>query len=189
MKRYSVETLKKILGKIEYVRHRRETSRWDLIFATAKLTDVGSSWNIQIGGGGQGKGSVLDKYERKDLAEARNKAYSRIEKLIMECFYCIDPEYRIYVYDLYLRPDRKKLKNSPAAEAERYGYDRRKFVPQLNEAMERSLNTETMSRILDEIRNIANENGIEELIQIFSEEESIRNSAVGTECDTHLQKK
>ena len=64
------------------------------------------------------------------------------------------------------------MRNSPAAEAERYGYDRRKFVPQLNSALNEAVNTSRVADILDEVRNIALENNIEELINIYSKEES-----------------
>ncbi len=170
MKQYSVETYKKVLSMTEYIRHKRETSYWDMVVARTKLMDVGSTWIVQIGKGSQSRKSTLEKYDRNDKAKTRNSAYSKIEKLIIESFYCIDPEYRVYVYDLYLRPDRRRLRNSSAAEADRYGYDRRKFVPQLNSAIERAAKTRKVSGMLEEIENIALENEIDELISIFMED-------------------
>ncbi len=114
---------------------------------------------------------LMDRIERKDRAETESSAFSRIENLIMESFYRIDPEYRVYVYDIYFRPDRNRLKNSPSAEAERYGYDRRRFVPQLNEALDSAIKDRKTTEILNEIKEIAVKSGIDELIEIFEKEE------------------
>ena len=171
MRRYSTEEFKNLLSMMEHVKHKRETSQWDVIFANAKLLDIGSTSIVKTGNDGPGS-SILDKIERRDEAAAKNKAYSTIENLIIESFYIIDPQFRIYVYDLYIKPDKRKLRNSPAAEAERYGYDRRKFVPQLNSALDEAVSTSRVTGILDEVRNIALENNIEELINIYSKEES-----------------
>jgi len=155
---------------MEYVRHKRETSYWDMVFARTKLMDIRSTSIIQVGKGSQSKKSLLDRYEIKDEAEAKNRAFAKIENLIIDGFYCIDPDYRVYAYDLYLKPDRKRLRNSPTAEADRYGYDRRKFVPQLDDAINRAAKTEKVVRILGEIENIALKNNINELMQIFAED-------------------
>ena len=169
-RRYSTEEFKSLLSMTEYVKHKREISQWDVIFANAKLLDIGSTSIVKTGNSGSAN-SILDKIERRDEAAAKNKAYSTIENLIIESFYIIDPQYRIYVYDLYIKPDKRKLRNSPAAEAERYGYDRRKFVPQLNSALDEAVKTSRVTDILDEVRNIALENNIEELINIYAKEE------------------
>ena len=171
MRRYSTDEFKSLLRMMEHIEHKREISQWDVIFANTKLLDIGSTSIVKTGNNGSAD-SILDKIERRDKAAAKNKAYSTIEKLIVESFYTIDPQYRIYVYDLYIRPDKRKLRNSPAAEAERYGYDRRKFVPELNGALDEAVNTSRVTCILDEIRNIALENDIRELIEIYAKEGS-----------------
>lgn len=171
MKQYSIETYKSILGMIEFIENGKEKSQWDLTAARARLFDIGSVSLVRTGNGGGSKNPVMERIERKDEAEAKNRAFSMIENLIIESFYCIDPEYRIYVYDLYFKPDRRKAKNSPSAEAERYGYDRRKFVPQLSEALANALMKGRVMEILNEIAKIAVDNDIEELTGIFAEEE------------------
>ncbi len=170
-KTYSVELFKNILGRINYIRHKRETSYWDLVFARTNLLDVGSTSVIRSGNRSYNGSRLLDKIRRQDDAAAIHHAYSTIENLIMESFFSIDPQYRVYVYDLYLKPDKRRLRNSPAAEAERYGYDRRKFVPQLNNALEEAVRTAKVKCILDDIKNIALENGITELINLYVKEE------------------
>ena len=170
-KQYSAEVFKSLLGKMQYIKTKRETLQWDVIFASAKLLDIGSTSIVKTGGEGSAN-SILDKIERRDEAIAKNWAYSTIENLIMESFYIINPQYRIYVYDLYIKPDKRRLRNSPAAEAERYGYDRRVFVPQLNDAINEAVSTSRVRCILDEVKNIALENDIKELINMYSKEES-----------------
>mgnify|MGYP006916235437 CR=1 FL=1 len=155
---------------MQYVRSKKETSQWEVIFAETKLLDVGSTSIVKTGGSGP-ENSLMDKIVRRDEAVAKNRAYSTIESLIVESFFIIDPQFRIYAYDLYIKPDKRKLRNSPAAEAERYGYDRRKFVPELNNALNDAVNTQRVRCILDEVRNIALENNITELIDIYMKEE------------------
>ena len=72
---------------------------------------------------------------------------------------------------LYLKPDKRRLRNSPAAEAERYGYDRRKFVPLLNNALEETVKKEKAIKNLNDIKNIALENEINELVNLYMKEE------------------
>ena len=171
MKTYSVELFKSVLGKINFVRHKRETSYWDLVFAKNSLLGIGSTSVIRTGNTSYNGNYLLDKIKRQDEAKAKHDAYSTIESLIIQNFYSIDPQYHVYVYDLYLKPDKRRLRNSPAAEAERYGYDRRKFVPLLNNALEETVKKEKVIKNLNDIKNIALENEINELVNLYMKEE------------------
>ena len=107
---------------------------------------------------------LLEEY----LKEARDS------EVIIDCALkstaLIDYRYRDLFVQTYLLKDRNGKKRYPIHTAEEYGLDRRRFTKELDTALEKAMESEEMTALLNRIRDIAARNGREEYLNVFRRE-------------------
>ena len=124
-----------------------------------------------------------------DDLERQIEVSRRLIELMRRTADLIDPFFSLHVMTTYMKLDRYGEKRFALQEAERFGYDRRRFKKDLDAAISEALEKPAMKELLKQVEITARKNGRQQYVDLFDGEES-RDSetAVCTRSDTNVAK-
>jgi len=168
--KYSVTTFKKLCrlaaGEQKFILQKKE------YIESMNLFGIGSTSVVQIyDKKDPTRNTVESKLFLLEDLEREVNAYKKIYDCVLESAMQIDPVYRKFVIGIYLVSDDRSDRKSPSRIAEDFGFDRRKFVPDLDNAIKQALAEEEVTAKIDMIKKIALEYQREEYLKIFEEAE------------------
>lgn len=168
---YSVSTFKKICktaaGEQRLIRQKKE------YILSMNILGLSSTSIVQVNEKRDPtRNSIESKLFLLEDLEREVNAYQKIYDCALESAMQVDPVYREFVIDIYLVSDDRSGRKSPSSTAEEYKFDRRKFVPDLDDAIAQALAKDEVKARIDTIRKIALEYKRDEYLQIFEEAEA-----------------
>ena len=122
-----------------------------------------------------------------DDLERQIEVSRRLIELMRRTADLIDPFFSLHVMMTYMKLDRYGEKRFALQEAERFGYDRRRFKKDLDAAISEALEKPAMKALLKQVEITARNNGRQEYVDLFDGEESQNpESSVCTRSDTNV---
>lgn len=164
---YSLKQYKelcRLVSREDEIIRKKQTMLYQMNIFGLKSTSV-----VQISNSSYQPDRTFRKIIRYNEIENEIKDSQRIIELMLKTIEQIDPSFRIHVIDTYLILDRWGRQRHSLKEAERYGYDRRTFKKEMDEAIEAALTRKETVACLEAIRILAERNDRQDYLKIFAE--------------------